>query len=85
VTLYREKVEPVKRWRRGDQDSTTLNSTPLNSHSVTLTGLAASTTYYYRVKSADAASNLAVSSDNTFTPRRSSPPLLPAASPVPVP
>ncbi|HTN42830.1 MAG TPA: fibronectin type III domain-containing protein, partial [Nitrospiria bacterium] len=47
--------------------STTLNSTLVTSHSVTLTGLAASTTYHYRVKSADASSNLATSGDNTFT------------------
>ena len=36
------------------------------SHSVNLTGLAADTPYHYRVKSADAAGNLAVSQDNTF-------------------
>jgi hypothetical protein len=47
--------------------STTVNSTPVTSHSVGLTGLAASTTYHYRVKSADAAANLATSGDNTFT------------------
>jgi len=48
------------------------NSTPLNtsliiSHSMSLSGLNASTLYHYRVKSKDASGNLAVSSDNTFT------------------
>src|SRR4029077_3949372 len=37
------------------------------SHVVTLSGLAASTTYHYRVKSRDAAGNLAISADFTFT------------------
>lgn len=47
--------------------STTLDSTLVTSHRVALTGLAASTTYHYRVKSTDAAGNTAVSDDNTFT------------------
>jgi hypothetical protein len=47
--------------------STTLIATLSNSHSVALTGLAASTAYHYRVKSADAAGNLATSGDLTFT------------------
>ena len=35
-------------------------------HSITLTGLAANTTYYFRVRSRDAAGNLATSSSSTF-------------------
>src|SRR5258706_571699 len=41
--------------------STTLNTTKVTSHSVTITGLAAGTSYVYRVKSRDAAGNLATS------------------------
>ena len=37
------------------------------THAVQLTGLAAATTYHYRVKSRDAAGNLAVSDDFSFT------------------
>ena len=37
------------------------------SHSVTLTGLAAGTTYHYRINSRDAAHNLASLADATFT------------------
>ncbi|HYF49844.1 MAG TPA: fibronectin type III domain-containing protein [Planctomycetota bacterium] len=47
--------------------STTLNTTKVTAHSQALTGLAASTTYNYRVKSRDAAGNLAVSGNFTFT------------------
>src|SRR5206468_7054954 len=39
----------------------------MTSHSVGLSGLTASTLYHYRVKSKDAAGNLAVSADFTFT------------------
>ena len=46
--------------------STTLDITKVTSHSALLSGLTAGTTYHYRVKSADAAGNLAVSSDYTF-------------------
>jgi beta-lactamase superfamily II metal-dependent hydrolase len=47
--------------------STVTNSTMVTSHSVSLTGLSASTLYHYRVKSTDAANNTATSSDYTFT------------------
>ena len=47
--------------------STTLNSSLVTSHSQPLSGLLASTLYHYRVWSVDAASNVAVSADNTFT------------------
>ena len=46
----------------------TAASTPrVTAHSLALSGLVASTTYHFRVKSRDAAGNLATSGDNTFT------------------
>jgi chitodextrinase len=54
-------------------------ATPLNpalviSHSQVLSGLAPATTYHYQVKSRDAAGNLAVSGDQTFsTPAQAAP------------
>jgi len=48
-------------------NSTALNSSMVTAHSAGLSGLAASTLYHYRVKSRDAASNLATSADYTFT------------------
>lgn len=45
---------------------TTSDTALVTSHSIGLTGLSASTTYHYRVKSKDAANNLATSSDSTF-------------------
>ena len=53
--------------------STTLDTTLVTSHSQALTGLTASTLYHYRVKSRDAAGNLATSGDSTFTTASSSP------------
>jgi phosphodiesterase/alkaline phosphatase D-like protein len=47
--------------------STTLNTGLTTSHSQALTGLTAGTLYHYRVKSRDAAGNLAVSGDLSFT------------------
>lgn len=47
--------------------STTLDTTLVTSHSQSLRGLTASTTYYFRVKSRDAAGNLATSGSSTFT------------------
>ncbi len=46
---------------------TTLNTAMVTSHSQSLAGLLAGTTYHYRVKSRDAAGNLATSDDSTFT------------------
>src|SRR5438309_4334244 len=46
--------------------ATLLNSALITAHAVTLTGLLATTTYHYRVKSRDAAGNLATSVDFTF-------------------
>jgi chitodextrinase len=48
-------------------NSTTLNSSLVTSHSQTLSSLSPDTLYHYRVRSRDAAGNLAVSSDYTFT------------------
>src|SRR2546422_2307 len=47
--------------------STPLNASLLTAHALTLTGLLATTTYHYRVKSRDAAGNLATSADFTLT------------------
>jgi phosphodiesterase/alkaline phosphatase D-like protein len=47
--------------------TTTLNGSMLTSHSQALSGLSASTTYNYRVRSRDAAGNLATSGNYTFT------------------
>ena len=47
--------------------SSPLVSALLTSHSVSLSGLQASKLYHYRVKSRDAAGNLAISNDFTFT------------------
>jgi len=47
--------------------STTLNPALVTAHSQGLSGLAAGTLYHYRVKSRDAAGNLAVSGDFSFT------------------
>src|SRR5207237_5370973 len=46
------------------------------SHQVSLGGLSGSTTYHYRVKSKDAAGNLAASGDLTFTTLDITPPVI---------
>jgi hypothetical protein len=51
----------------GYGSSSPLNTGLVMAHSVTLSGLSANTTYHYRVKSKDAAGNLVVSGDYTFT------------------
>ena len=43
------------------------NSSMVTAHSVTLGGLASNTLYHYRVKSRDAAGNVATGADSTFT------------------
>jgi len=53
--------------------STTLNTSMVTSHSQGLSGLTPSTQYHYRVKSRDAAGNLATSGDFTFTTTASAP------------
>ncbi len=47
--------------------STTLDTSLVTSHSVSLANLSSNTTYHYRVLSKDASLNLATSTDNTFT------------------
>ena len=47
--------------------TTTLDPTPVTSHSINLTGLTASTLYHYRVKSKDAAGKPATSDDAMFS------------------
>ncbi len=51
----------------GYGSTTSLNTSLVTSHSQTLSGLSTSTPYHYRVISQDAAGNVAVSGDNTFT------------------
>jgi len=53
-------------------NSTTLNTTMVTSHSAALSGLSPSTLFNYRVKSRDAAGNLATSGNFTFTTAASS-------------
>lgn len=50
----------------GNSTAETDIATRVTSHSVTLTGLSQCTTYHYRVRSTDAASNETIDSDNTF-------------------
>src|SRR5205085_12100561 len=51
---------------------TTLNSSLVTSHSVSLSGLSPSTMYHFRVRSKDSAGDAASSSDFTFTTSASS-------------
>jgi hypothetical protein len=51
----------------GYGSATTLNAAPSTSHSQALSALTAGTLYHYRVKSRDAAGNLATSADFTLT------------------
>jgi len=62
--------------------STPLNSSLLTSHSATLTGLQASTTYHYNVQSADSAGDLSISGDLVFTTPAASTPTGPLISGV---
>src|SRR5206468_1313445 len=47
--------------------SSALNASLVTAHTVSLTGLTGSTLYHFRVRSRDAATNLATSGDFTFT------------------
>jgi chitodextrinase/regulation of enolase protein 1 (concanavalin A-like superfamily) len=61
--------------------STSINGSLDTAHSQVVSGLDAATTYHYRVKSRDAAGNLATSGDNTFftpAPPDTTPPSAPA-------
>jgi len=63
--------------------STTLNPALVTSHSQGLSGLNPGTQYHYRVKSKDAAGNLAMSGDSTFTAAPdTSPPTVTSFSPA---
>jgi RHS repeat-associated protein len=55
------------RTNTGSWQMTPLNSSLVTAHSQVLSGLTGGTGYYYRVKSKDAAGNLTVSGDLTFT------------------
>src|SRR5207253_8133853 len=56
--------------------TTTLDTTLRIAHSVAVGGLTENTTYHYRVKSKDAAGNLATSADSTFTTADITPPVI---------
>lgn len=56
----------------GYGQSTNLDNNLTTSHSASLTGLSASTGYHFQVRSSDASSNTAYSSDNTFVTTASS-------------
>ncbi|MBI3621533.1 MAG: hypothetical protein HY208_05025 [Nitrospirae bacterium] len=62
--------------------STTMNPILAVAHSHILSGLTPSTLYHYRVKSKDAAGNLAVSGDFTFTTTDTTPPTVTITSPL---
>jgi large repetitive protein len=59
-----------------------LNATPVTAHTVSLSGLNGGTLYHARVRSRDAAGNLAVSGDVTFTTLDASPPTVSITAPA---
>ena len=66
--------------------SSTLNSSLVTSHTVNLTSLTPNTFYHYRVRSADASGNVAVSPDQTFTTSGGGTPTpTPTGTPTPTP
>jgi len=60
----------------------TLTGTTVTSHTTSLTTLNPSTLYHYRVRSRNAAGNLAVSGDFTFTTLEATPPTVSITAPV---
>ena len=62
ITVYADEILTT-----ATSSQTVSNSNLVSSHSLTITGLNASTTYYYIVKSADGSGNLATSTEKTFT------------------
>jgi hypothetical protein len=64
--------------------STTVAAALVTSHTVTLSGLTAATTYHYRVKSRDAAGNLATSADGSFATSAAPPPPPPPGAAITV-
>ena len=69
---------PILRWSMEPPhpigNATPLNMSLVTAHSVSLSGLQANTTYNYRVKSRDAAGNLAASGNLTFVTPTAPPP-----------
>ncbi len=55
-------------------NDTPLDTNMVTSHSRTITGLTANTTYHYRAKSRDASGNIGYSNDQTFTTLQAPPP-----------
>src|SRR5207249_8859104 len=69
----------------GYGSASVLDASRVTAHTVTLNGLTAGTLYHYRVKSKDAAGNLAVSPDAVFTtapPLDTTPPTVSVAAPA---
>src|SRR5207247_8053370 len=64
----------------GYGSASVLDASRVTAHTVTLNGLTAGTLYHYRVKSKDAAGNLAVSPDAVFTTAPPPDTTLPAVS-----
>ena len=62
--------------------STPVNASLVTSHLVTLSGLAGSQLYHFRVRSRDAAGNLATSTDFTFTTLDGTPPSVSITAPT---
>src|SRR5207249_512539 len=69
----------------GYGSASVLDASRVTAHTVTLNGLTAGTLYHYRVKSKDAAGNLAVSPDAVFTtapPPDTTPPAVSITAPA---
>jgi hypothetical protein len=60
----------------------TLDANRVTSHTMAVSGLASSTLYHFRVRSRDAAGNLGVSGDLTFTTLEGTPPSVAITSPA---
>ena len=52
------------------------------NHSITLSGLTASTTYHFQLQATNAAGNYATSSDQTFTTASNGPDTIPPSAPT---
>jgi hypothetical protein len=63
--------------------SSPLTTTAVTAHTVAMSGLSGGTVYHFRVKSRDAAGNLATSGDFTFTTLENVPPTVSITSPAP--
>lgn len=74
ITWVTNEVSDSKAWYSTTSPFAIATSTPMVSssnlvlnHDITISGLTASTTYYYLVTSADSSGNTATSSENSFT------------------